>query len=235
MTKGYVHSLQSLGTVDGPGIRFVVFVQGCPLRCKCCHNPDTWEMSVGHLYTPKLVVENALRYRDYFGEKGGITVSGGEPLIQAGFVREIFSLCKENGINTCLDTSGCVLNDDVKLLLKVTDRVLLDWKYTTNDDYLKYVGCSITPVKEFLSFLNKEKIPVTLRQVIIPSVNDTHENIEALKRIIKEFPVIDKTELLPFRTMCQVKYDNLGIPFEFGSLPQASEELIEKLYGELML
>ena len=140
---GQVHSIQSLGTVDGPGLRFVVFLQGCNLRCGCCHNPDTWEMHSDKQFTADEIVEKALHYKEYFGEKGGITLSGGEPLLQAEFCYEIFKHCHENGINTCLDTSGSILNDKVKNLLTETDRVLLDIKYTDDDLYIKNVGCSL--------------------------------------------------------------------------------------------
>ena len=127
---GRIHSIQSLGTVDGPGVRFVAFLQGCNLRCGCCHNPDTWEMTGGTTYTADELVQKAARFTEYFGETGGITLSGGEPLLQADFVYEVFALCRERGIHTCLDTSGSVLNDAVRWLLTVTDRVLLDIKYT---------------------------------------------------------------------------------------------------------
>ena len=130
---GFIHSIQSLGTVDGPGVRFVLFMQGCPLRCGCCHTPDTWEMNRGTEYTPMEIVTKAIRYQSYFGKDGGVTVSGGEPLLQADFVREVFRLCHENGINTCLDTSGCIFNDGAKALLNVTDRVLLDIKCTSDE------------------------------------------------------------------------------------------------------
>lgn len=230
MIKGKVHSLQSLGTVDGPGVRFVVFFQGCPLRCKCCHNPDTWDAEGGTEYTPEEIVNKVLRYKAYFGKEGGITLSGGEPLLQPEFALEIFRLCHENGINTCLDTSGCILTDKVKALLAETDRVLLDFKYTSDEEYKENVGCSIKPTVDFLTYLNEKNIPVTVRQVIIPTVNDSEENILKLKNIIKKYPVIDKTELLPFRKICSVKYENMGIDFPFGHLPEADKELIGKLY-----
>ena len=227
--KGYIHSIQSMGTLDGPGIRFIVFMQGCNLRCHCCHNPDTWEIGCGGLYTPESILEKALRYKEYFGDDGGITVSGGEPLLQAEFVADLFALCHENGINTCLDTSGSIINDEVKHLLSHTDRVLLDIKYTNNDDYKKYVGCTLDTVMEFLDFVNENEIPVTLRQVIIPTVNDNAENILELKTIIKNYKCIDKTELLPFRKICQVKYDKMGITFPFANLPQPDKENMERL------
>lgn len=220
---GAVHSIQSLGTVDGPGVRFVVFLQGCNLRCGCCHNPDTWERIGGKTYTAHEIVEKALRCREYFGKEGGITVSGGEPILQPEFVREIFSLCHKENINTCLDTSGSILNDSVKALLSETDRVLLDIKYTEDSLYRKYVGCGMEAPLAFLAYLNDRKIPVTLRQVIIPTLNDTEENILALKKIAENHPCVDKIELLPFRKICQVKYDQMGIPFRFGHIPEADK------------
>lgn len=229
MEKGRIHSFQSLGTVDGPGVRFVAFLQGCNLRCKCCHNPDTWSCNGGEIYTAEDVVSRAVRYREYFGENGGITLSGGEPLLQAAFAREIFELCKVNGINTCLDTSGSVFNDDVKKLLDVTDRVLLDIKYTNDVDYKENVGCDYQRVIDFLEYLNEKAIPVTLRQVIIPTVNDSKENVLKLKELSLRFKSVDKTELLPFRKICQVKYDSMGIPFPFSEIPEPSKETMDCL------
>ena len=226
---GRVHSVQSLGTVDGPGIRYVVFLQGCNLRCKCCHNPDTWTYSEGKTYTSSEIVKNALRYKEYFGEKGGITFSGGEPLLQSNFVYETFALCKENGINTCIDTSGSIINDSVELLLDLTDRVLLDIKYTNEKQYIENVGCSLSSVLDFLALLERKGIPTTVRQVIIPSVNDSDDNIIALKKITESHSCIDKVELLPFRKICQVKYDNLKIDFPFSSIPEPTSDLMSHL------
>lgn len=226
---GSVHSLQSLGTVDGPGIRYVVFLQGCNLRCGCCHNPDTWDMNCGTEYTAEEILQKALRFREYFGKDGGITVSGGEPLLQSEFCAELFSLCHENGINTCLDTSGSILNDSVKELLRHTDRVLLDIKYTTDNLYKKYVGCSMDKPLDFLAYLNEKKIPVTLRQVIIPTLNDNEENIEKLKNLIRKNPCIDKTELLSFKKICQVKYDEMKIKFPFADIPTPTKEQMADL------
>lgn len=221
---GYVHSFQSLGTLDGPGVRFVVFLQGCNLRCGCCHNPDTWDMQQGKEVTVEEIVSKVIRYREYYKEEGGITVSGGEPLLQAKFVRELFARCHEEGINTCLDTSGSILNDDVKNLLQETDRVLLDIKYTEDEQYKKHVGCDLHKVLEFLEFLNEQKIPVTLRQVIIPTLNDNEENILKLKSIAGKYFCVDKVELLPFKKVCQVKYDDLGMKFPFEDIPAAKKE-----------
>lgn len=231
--RGRIHSFQSLGTVDGPGVRFVVFMQGCPLRCGCCHNPDTWDLSGGREYEASDVLSRILRCRDYFGKDGGVTVSGGEPLLQAEFVRELFLLCHENGISTCLDTSGCLLDDRVHALLDVTDRVLLDIKYTDEESYRKYVGCSMEKPLFFLDELNRRQIPVWLRQVTIPGKSDDEANILRLREIARSHSCVDKVELLPFRKICQMKYDSMGIPFPFGDIPEPPRELMEKLNGIL--
>lgn len=228
-----IHSIQSLGTLDGPGVRFVVFLQGCHLRCKCCHNPDTWDMTQGKDMTPEELASRAARYKEYFGKDGGITVSGGEPLLQAKEVDELFSLCKNNGINTCLDTSGSVMNDDIKKLLTVTDRVLLDIKYTNDKDYRENVGCSLSPVLEFLKTLEECSIPTTLRQVIIPTLNDTFENIELLKVIRDKHKCVDSVELLAFRKMCETKYQSLDIPFPLADTPEPTKEKMDELKNML--
>ena len=227
--KGRVHSYQSLGTVDGPGIRFVVFLQGCNLRCAYCHNPDTWDFGGGEEASAKEVVEKALKCKDFFGKKGGITLSGGEPLCQAEFSTEILKLAKENGLNTCVDTSGDLLNDKTKELLKYADRVLLDVKFKSDDEYKKYVGCNLSTVLEFLAYLNDQKIPTTLRKGIVPTVSDSAENVEFLNDLVEKYPCVDKIELLPFRKICQAKYDNMGIPFPFGDLETPTKKDMEKL------
>lgn len=226
---GYVHSFQSLGTLDGPGVRFVVFLQGCNLRCSCCHNPDTWVPAQGIQCTADEVLKKALHYREYFGKDGGITVSGGEPLLQTAFVMELFTLCRKEGLHTCLDTSGSIFNAEIKKLLSVTDRVLLDIKFTNENDYQKYVGCSMQTPLQSLDYLNEQHIPTTVRQVIIPTINDTAENISALKSILREHTCVDKIELLPFRKLCQMKYDKLGIQFPFSHLPEPAKESMQSL------
>ncbi len=232
---GKVHSIQTLGTLDGPGVRFVVFLQGCNLRCRCCHNPDTHAISDGKEYTPEQIVTEALRYREYFGTEGGITLSGGEPLLQAEFAREVFSLCHQNSINTCLDTSGSVINDSVTALLDLCDRVLLDYKFVTDELYRENAGCLIETVQKFLEILQKKNVPTTLRQVIIPTKNDSIENVRALNEVAKNHTCVDKIELLPFRKICQVKYDNLGIDFPFAHIPEPTKEAMETLKKELLL
>ena len=225
--EGRVHSFQSLGTLDGPGVRFVAFLQGCPLRCGCCHNPDTWELSSGMVCEAKEVVRRALRCRAYFGKEGGITLSGGEPLMQKAFAGEIFRLCHEEGIHTCLDTSGCISAEECQEVLLHTDRVLLDIKYTSDEAYRKYVGCSMDQPLRFLSRLDSLKIPVTLRQVIIPTLNDTQENILALLEIAEKHASVDRIELLPFRKICQTKYDAMKLEFPFSHLPEPDRTVME--------
>ena len=231
--KGYVNSIQTLGAVDGPGVRFIVFMQGCNLRCGCCHNPDTWEITEKNEYTAENLAEKCERYKEYFGKDGGITVSGGEPLLQANFVTELFAECKKRGINTCLDTSGSILSDDVKSLLEFTDVVLLDIKYTNEQDYQNYVGCTFEAPLKFLEYLSEKNIPTIIRQVIIPTLNDNSENITALKSIVKAHKNIVKAELLPFKKLCSVKYDKLGLDFKFKDLPEPSINTVKQLEKEL--
>ena len=227
--KGYINSIQTLGAVDGPGVRFVVFMQGCPLKCVCCHNPETHKMGVGECYTPEEIAERVKKYKEYFGESGGITLSGGEPLMQASFATKLFKLCKSSGINTCLDTSGCVYNESVDRLLDYCDLVLLDIKYTDNKGYAENVGCELNTILDFLKILDKRGIPTWLRQVIIPGLNDTEKNIEKLKIIANSHKCVQKTELLPLKKLCETKYNNMGLEFPLKSTPEPTPELMEKL------
>ena len=186
-------------------------------------------MNEGKEYTPEEIVSRVVRYKEYFGSEGGITVSGGEPLLQADAVRALFELCHENGVNTCLDTSGSIMNDKVKALLEVTDRVLLDIKYTDEELNRAHEGCGMQECLEFLDYLSEKNIPVTLRQVIIPGLNDNEENIAKLKEIADSHKNVDKRELLAFRKICQVKYDKMGIEFPFGHIPEPSKAKIDEL------
>lgn len=229
LTTGRIHSIQSLGTLDGPGVRFVVFTQGCPLRCKCCHNPDTWDPAAGTEVTAGELAGRAVRFREYFGREGGVTLTGGEPLLQPEFARAFFSLCREQGLNTCLDTSGCVLNEPVRALLEVTDRVLLDIKYTTDAAYREHVGCGLAGPLAFLDELDRRGIPVTVRQVIIPTLNDDEAGLLRLRGIVRAHPCVDKVELLPFRKLCQTKYDAMGTAFPLAHLPEPTRARMDAL------
>lgn len=226
---GNVHSIQTLGAVDGPGVRFVVFMQGCPLRCVCCHNPDTWSVDGGQQIGAAELADRAARYQEYFGNIGGVTVSGGEPLLQASFVAEFLRECHNRGLHTCLDTSGCMLNDDVRVLLQHTDLVLLDIKYTDEDKYEQYVGCDMNEPLSFLSYLQSIHMPTWLRQVIIPSLNDDVENITRLAALWSKYPCVEKVELLPFRKLCSVKYDAMSIPFALADTPEPTAACMQQL------
>lgn len=233
--QGKIHSIQSLGTVDGPGIRGVVFMQGCPLRCGYCHNPDTWDRDGGEVTTPEEVFQKIRRFRPYFKKDGGITVSGGEPLLQAEFVKELFALCKADGIHTCLDTSGCVMNEKTDALLELTDLVLLDIKMTNDADYREHIGCPMEKPVAFLDRLEERNIPVWIRQVIVPGVNDTEENIARLNGLLKGRKNIERVQLLPFKKICTTKYENMGIPFPFDRYPHCPPETVERLSALVQL
>ena len=229
MVTGRIHSFQSLGTADGPGVRAVVFMQGCPLRCACCHNPDTWDFNGGTDVTPDEIFRKIKRLKNYFGADGGVTVSGGEPLMQPEFIKELFTLCKTDGITTAIDTSGCVLNDKIKEVLNLTDTVLLDYKYITDELYKTKVGTEKSKVDEFLSYLNSRNIDTWLRQVIIKDLNNNENSVKVLKELKQKYPCIKKTELLPFKKLCIEKYEKLGIPFPLAETPETSKAEIEEL------
>lgn len=230
---GWVHSIQTMGTLDGPGVRFVVFTQGCNLRCGCCHNPDTWDRQGGTQYEAISLAERAMRYREYFGDQGGVTVSGGEPLLQAGFVKAFFEACHERGLNTCLDTSGSIFSDETRALLSVTDRVLLDVKYPADEQYRAYVGCGIETPLAFLDYLDEQGIATTLRQVIIPTLNDTEQNLAFLKELVAAHPCIDTVELLPFKKLCTVKYEQMGQAFRFAAYDEPARTLVDNMQKQI--
>ena len=233
MAYGFVNSIQTLGTLDGPGVRFVVFMQGCPLKCGYCHNPETQELSGGKEYAADQIVASVLRYKEYFGKDGGITVSGGEPLLQAEFVAEIFEKCHQNGINTCLDTSGCIINEAVEKLIDLTDYVMLDIKFTSDDDYRRYIGCPLSKPLEFLELLQRKNKAVRIRQVVVPGLNDSDKNILKLSEIVKKYSCIKSVELLPFKKICKSKYDALNREFLFEKYNSPTKAEIDILQEKL--
>ena len=227
---GRIHSFQSLGTVDGPGVRSVIFMQGCPLRCVCCHNPDTWDFSGGEVVCADELVNKVLRYKTYYGAEGGVTVSGGEPLMQAQFLTELFKKLKNYGIHTALDTSGCALNDDIKELLDYTDLVLLDFKYTNPVDYLKNTKMEMGDALKFLDYLEEIKKPVFIRFVVIPALNDDEDSIRDVALLKTKYSCVERVEYLPFRKLCLEKYDEMGIDFPLKDTPETKQSFIDEIY-----
>lgn len=210
--KGHIDSIETLGLVDGPGIRVVVFMQGCPLRCIFCHNPETWNINDNFVMSPDELVGEILKYKNYFGENGGVTFSGGEPLVQHDFLLETLKLCKKNKINTCLDTSGASSN--YKEILKYVDLVIMDIKAIDGDEYRNITSGNISQSLSFLDECQKQNKRLWLRQVIIPNINDNEEYIYKLKNFIKSLKNIEKIELLPYHTYGVSKYKKLNIPYK---------------------
>ena len=227
--KGKIHSFQSLGAVDGPGIRFVVFMQGCPYRCPYCHNPDTRPFSGGEEYTVEEIVKKAVRFKTYFGEKGGVTVSGGEPLAQADFVAKLFEELHKVGINTALDTAGYPVNESVKSVLKHTDTMLCDIKFASEDEYKTYIGTSLETTLKFIDECNNYNTDIIIRHVVVPGMTDSVENIKQIAALAKRAKSLQKIELLPFKKLCVQKYNELGLDFPLKDTPECDRKTIERL------
>ena len=208
--QGRINAFQTLGTLEGPGIRFVVFFQGCPLRCAYCHNPETWDMSGGTLYTSKEILEKALRYKSYFGENGGITLSGGEPLLQSAFAAELLRGAKAAGLHTAICTAGTSDLEGAQAVLEYTDLVIADLKFTTEEEYRQYCRGNLKRVLNFLHLTRQMGIPLWIRQVIVPN--------------------LERLELLPFRKLCLEKYDALNIPFPLQAIPEADQAAMQPLW-----
>ncbi len=227
--KGRINSFQSLGTVDGPGVRYVVFMQGCHLRCIYCHNPETWDLNKGgDLYTTEEVLTRILKYKSYI-KNGGVTVTGGEPLLQIDFVIELFKLLKKENIHTAIDTSGFSNLDKCEELFKYTDLVICDVKFTNDEDYKNYTGRSINEVLNFLDLCQKHNVPVNVRQVIVPNINDNEESVLSLKQLLSKYDNIEKVDLLPFRKLCLEKYEQMGLEFKLKDTDEMSHEKIKVL------
>ena len=217
MTRGRLHSIETFGTVDGPGVRFVVFFQGCPMRCIYCHNPDTWDIENASLtLTAEETLAKMTRNLPFY-KTGGITASGGEPLVQIDFLTELFTLAKAEGIHTCLDTSGATFNEKdterIDKLLAVTDLVMLDIKHTDEGEHLKLTKRPITAPLAFLNHLNEKGVKVRIRQVLVPGITDTEEQLTALGKIVASVKNLDKVEILPYHELGRVKYEKLGIDY----------------------
>lgn len=226
---GRISSVETMGTVDGPGVRYVLFMQGCNLRCKYCHNPETWAHDGKCLkFTPGTMVRRILRYKSYMGKDGGVTFSGGEPLLQPEFVTALLKLCKFHGMHTAIDTAG-VGGEHIGDILNNTDLVILDVKATNAEEYKKITGFSMDKFNEFLKILDTKPCKVWLRQVIVPGINDTEEKVLSLKDFAKKIKNVEKIELLPYKTLGVHKYEKLGIPYPLKAVPDMDEERLEEL------
>ena len=230
---GHIHSTESFGAADGPGVRFIVFMQGCHMRCRYCHNPDTWKMDVGDEVTADEILKRALRFKPYWGKDGGITISGGEPLLQIDFVIELFKKAKELGINTCIDTAGNPFTKEEPFfskfeeLMKYTDLLLLDLKEinpTRHKDLTGFDNSNIIEMAKYLSEINK---PVWIRHVLVPEHSDFDEDLDALGDFIDTLSNVDRVEILPYHTLGKFKWENLGIPYTLESISPPSAERIE--------
>ena len=226
--QGFVYSFQSLGTVDGPGVRAVIFGSDCPLRCVYCHNPESWDKRGGELVFADDVVTRIKRLKNYIKD-GGATISGGEPLCQAEFFLDVVKKLKSEGIHTALDTSGAIDTQNARQLLSAVDLVLLDIKFTSENDYKCYTGGSLDTVLGVLSYLNEIKKPVWIRHVVVPGINDRDDDARALGELLSPISVIEKIEFLPFRKLCLEKYDELGIPFMLSDTPAACAADVSRL------
>lgn len=229
MVKGRVHSIETFGTVDGPGIRFILFMQGCPLRCKYCHNRDTWDVKGGTEYTTDEIIEQVKKYSSYMKfSGGGLTVSGGEATLQPEFLKDLFKKAQENEIHTCLDTSGFVNIDVIDPVLDYTNLVLLDLKHMVPEKCKDLVGVSIDKTLEFANHLSDRNIPVWIRHVLVPGITDDRENLELMGKFISTLKNVDRVELLPYHTLGVHKWENMGFEYELKDVPDATNEDIEK-------
>lgn len=228
-TYGYINSVESMGLVDGPGIRYVVFLQGCQLRCLYCHNPETWDINgKSQKISPQELVNKIVRFKSYFGNYGGVTFSGGEPLLQPNFLLECLKLCKQKNISTAIDTAGVGFGD-YDQILEYTDLVILDIKATEEEDYKKITGQPMVRFKNFLNDCQRLNKKLWLRQVIVPGINDNENNIEKLKNFIKNIKNVEKVELLPYKTIGAHKYKDLKLKYRLEGVPDMDENRCREL------
>lgn len=229
--KGRISSFQSMGTLDGPGVRYVLFMQGCPLRCPYCHNPETWDIAGGKEYTTDEVIGRILRVRKYLS--GGVTLSGGEPLLQPEFAEDLFRRLRREGIHTALDTSGCVMPENARMLLSQTDLLLLDIKMNHPGDYINHIGIPMASPIAFLDLASEMHVDVWIRQVAVPGIHDRPGEMTALAALARRFDCVKKVELLPFRKLCIEKYRAMGIPFPLESTAEMDAGTLNSMKKEL--
>jgi len=222
---GRIHSLESMGTVDGPGIRFVTFLQGCPMRCKFCHNPDTWDFSAKTKYelTPEELLREVRKYKNFI-KSGGVTCTGGEPLMQAEFVEAFFNLCRVEGIHTALDTAGSVWTEAARRAAAAADLILFDVKTVDDTIHKDYIGVTRDHNARFLDYLQEIGKPVWLRHVVVPGITDDDARLNALAEYLKPYTVIERVEVLPYHTMGAFKYESMGLSYPLEGVEPLSAE-----------
>ena len=231
--KGYIHQLESFGSVDGPGVRFIIFFAGCPLRCKYCHNPDTWDMMKGKQYTADELLDEAITCREYWGTKGGITVSGGEPLAQIEFLLELFTNAKERGINTCIDTAGGPFTregewfEKFKRLMNVTDVLLMDIKHINEEEHIKLTGHTGKNIIEMFRYLDEINKPVWIRHVLVPGITDNDEYLIQTRDFIRTLGNVQRVEVLPYHGLGAMKYKDLGIDYVLKDTNSPTAERVQ--------
>lgn len=228
---GNIHSLETFGTVDGPGVRFVVFFQGCPMRCLYCHNPDTWDPAGGQEMTADEILDRFVRNRSFY-TTGGVTATGGEPMLQIGFLTELFAKAKQKNIHTCLDTSGVLFPEEqagaaferVEKLMRVTDLVMLDVKHMEETAHRKLTGHSNRRILAFARYLDAIRKPVWIRHVVVPGITYDEAELAALGRFLRTLSNVEKLEVLPYHSMGKVKYDSLGMDYALKDTPQLTRD-----------
>ena len=232
--KGRIHSVESFGSADGPGVRYIVFLKGCNMRCQYCHNPDTWAKDGGELMTPEEVLKKALRYKTYWKEKGGITVSGGEALLQIDFVTELFRLAKEKGVNTCLDTSGnpFSLEEPFKSkfdeLMKYTDLFMLDIKHMDDAAHRKLTGQTNQNILEMAAYLSDHGKAMWIRHVLVPGITTEEDELQRLRSFLDTLKTVERVEVLPYHTLGVFKWKELGIPYQLEGVDPPTKEQIDR-------
>ena len=235
-SKGFIHSTESFGSVDGPGVRFLIFMQGCPMRCAYCHNPDTWKFSNNDSQAVEAeeLLDKAERYRSYWGKKGGITVSGGEALMQTDFLIELFTKAKQRGIHTCLDTSAQPFTrkepyfSKFQQLMQVTDLLLLDIKHIDNEEHRKLTGHPNDNILDCARYLSDIGKPVWIRHVLVPGITANTEQLTRLRQFLDTLTNVERIDILPYHTLGIFKWKELGIPYTLDNVPTPTQEQMEE-------
>ena len=231
--KGYIHSTESFGAADGPGVRFIIFMQGCRMRCRYCHNPDTWEIGAGEQIEAQELINKALRYKSYWGKNGGITVSGGEPLLQMDFLIELLKSAKDEGINTAVDTAGNPFTREEPFfskfneLMKYTDLLLLDLKEINSERHKSLTGFDNSNIIDMARYLSEIGKDVWIRHVLVPEVTDIDEDLNKLSDFIKNLNNVKRVEVLPYHTLGKFKWENLGIPYSLEGIKPPTSDRVE--------